>query len=64
MKKLYKTILNFGTNECVIECVIGENGNINCNECELNKKVLLGNNNIMTICDTLIQMRESLTRRL
>lgn len=64
MKKLYKTILNFGTNECVIECVIDENGNINCNECELNKKVLLGNNNIMTICDTLIQMRESLTRRL
>ena len=64
MKKLYKTILNFGTDECVIECVIDENGNINCNECELNKKVLLGNNNIMTICDTLIQMRESLTRRL
>lgn len=64
MKKLYKTILNFGTNECVIECVIDENGNINCNECELNKKVLLGNNNIMTICDTLIQMRESLTKRL
>lgn len=64
MKKLYKTILNFGTNECVIECVKDDKGNVNCKECELNKKVLLGNNNIMTICDTLIQMRESLTKRL
>ena len=64
MEKAYKMIVNFGTKDCIVECTKDENEYIDCSKCKLNQKVLIGDNTILTICDLLVQIRESLEKRL
>lgn len=64
MEKTYKMIVNFGTKDCIVECVRDANGYVDCSKCKLNQKVLIGDNDVLTICDLLVQTRESLEDRI